>query len=96
MRALLISEGDSVATALDDIKSGDPVELILSGTKVKDITACDAIPFGFKISTQDIPAGTPVIKYSHAIGKASKDIKQGELVHIHNIEGNRGRGDLDH
>ena len=35
------------------------------------------------------------MKYAHVIGKASKDISVGELVHVHNIEGNRGRGDLE-
>ena len=53
------------------------------------------IPFGFKAALGNIPAGTNIVKYAHVIGRASIDIQSGELVHIHNIEGTRGRGDLN-
>ena len=39
--------------------------------------------------------GTDIVKYAHVIGRASIDIQSGELVHVHNIEGTRGRGDLN-
>jgi altronate dehydratase small subunit len=50
--------------------------------------------FGFKLALTDISKGSKVIKYGETIGLASQDIKQGQLVHIHNIEGARARGDL--
>ena len=34
-----------------------------------------------------------VRKYGEIIGLATKDIQQGEYVHVHNIESCRGRGD---
>ena len=38
---------------------------------------------------------TPHDNVAHVIGRASIDIQSGELVHVHNIEGTRGRGDLN-
>jgi altronate dehydratase small subunit len=35
-----------------------------------------------------------VLKYGESIGVASSDIQMGQLVHVHNLEGARGRGDL--
>lgn len=91
--ALVLSEADNVATALEDIASGieAPVRL---GEQVSKVTALEQIPFGFKIALIDIPQGTHVIKYGESIGIASADINVGQLVHIHNLEGTRGRGDL--
>jgi altronate dehydratase small subunit len=94
-RALVISPGDNVATALEDILPGDVVEVKLAG-KVETLEAREEIPFGFKIALKDIPVGEKVIKYGEVIGKASTQIKRGSLVHIHNVEGTRGRGDLAH
>jgi len=37
--------------------------------------------------------GTPLIKYGETIGSATEYIKQGDHVHVHNVEGLRGRGD---
>jgi altronate dehydratase small subunit len=36
-----------------------------------------------------------VRKYGEMIGKASAAIAKGALVHIHNLEGTRARGDLE-
>ena len=58
------------------------------------IKALEKIPFGFKLALSDINKGTKVIKYGETIGIASQNIKQGQLVHVHNIEGARARGDL--
>ena len=48
-----------------------------------------------KIAVEDIPQGAQVMKYGESIGIASTDIKVGGQVHVHNIEGARGRGDLE-
>ena len=44
---------------------------------------------------KNIDSGENIIKYGEIIGKASKPIKTGEHVHVHNIESTRGRGDLE-
>ena len=91
--ALMITGKDNVATALQTAEPGSDV-LIHVGKEVRHVKALDPIPFGFKIAVNRIPAGNSVIKYGEPIGIASRDIEPGELVHIHNIEGARGRGDL--
>jgi altronate dehydratase small subunit len=91
--ALILAEADNVATAIEDIEPGAEVPVRL-GKEVRTVKALERVPFGFKMAVADIPRGTDVIKYGEPIGKASSGIKKGNLVHIHNLEGARGRGDL--
>jgi altronate dehydratase small subunit len=51
------------------------------------------IPFGHKFATRDIGKGTLVVKYGEPMGVATRDIKAGSHVHVHNVESSRGRGD---
>ena len=94
MKALQLTEKDNVATALEDIKAGDAVDVVIAGQKAASLTAATDVPYGFKICTRAMVRGDAVVKYAHVIGRASCDITLGALVHVHNIEGNRGRGDL--
>lgn len=89
----MLSEADNVATAIEDIDAGTEVPVRL-GKEVKKINALERIPFGFKMAVADISKGARVVKYGESIGIASSDIKKGQLVHVHNLEGARGRGDL--
>ncbi len=93
-RALRLANKDNVATSLEDIETGAAV-LVRLGKGSEEITAREEIPFGFKMAVTDVPREAPVIKYGEPIGIASQDIKKGQLVHIHNIAGARGRGDLN-
>ena len=93
-RALRLANKDNVATSLEDIETGAAV-LVRLGKGSEEITAREEIPFGFKMAVTDILREAPVIKYGEPIGIASQDIKKGQLVHIHNIAGARGRGDLN-
>ena len=43
------------------------------------------IPAGHKVALRDIAAGEKVVKYGFPIGVATKDIKAGEWVHVHNV-----------
>lgn len=91
--ALMLSDRDNVATVLEDIEAGTDVPVRL-GREVRNIKALERIPFGFKMAVMPIAKGADVVKYGEPIGIASLDIKQGALVHIHNLEGARGRGDI--
>ena len=91
--ALKLSEKDNVATSLAEIDQGAEVQ-VRWGKEVTKIKSLEKIPFGFKVALIDIPEGSNVIKYGETIGIASQNIKQGQLVHVHNIQGARGRGDL--
>jgi altronate dehydratase small subunit len=51
------------------------------------------IPFGHKFALRPIPMGGSVIKYGEIIGVASQSIAPGDHVHVHNVDGTRGRGD---
>jgi altronate dehydratase small subunit len=93
-RALIMHPSDNVATALGEIRTGEEVTITLPGTALT-ICAVETIPFGFKIALQGIPRGSVIRKYGETIGKASVPIAKGAMVHIHNLEGVRARGDLE-
>lgn len=87
--ALVISDRDNVATALEPLAAGQRVEL---GDAA--LVAGEAIQAGHKIAIRPIPAGAEVFKYGSAIGTAIRDIAAGAHVHVHNVASGRGRGDL--
>lgn len=76
--------GDNVATALRDVSAGEAWE---------SIETLQPVPFGHKVAVQPIACGEHVVKYGESIGAATVAIRPGEHVHVHNIEGIRGRGD---
>ncbi len=92
-RALVMHPDDNVATAVEEIQPGDDVTIPGAGA-VRALRATEPIPFGFKIALQDLARGEIIRKYGETIGKASIAIGKGALVHIHNLEGTRARGDL--
>ena len=89
MDVLVITKKDNVAVALKDLKKGSVVK-VDSDT----LNVLDDIPTGHKIALVDIPKDGEVIKYGEVIGKATQDIKKGMWVHVHNVESERGRGDI--
>ena len=90
IRVFVIDENDNVATNVaDEIPRGTAVQV--GGITIKTL---DVIPYGHKMALQPIPKGGTVLKYALSIGSATKDIQPGNHVHIHNVESNRGRGDL--
>jgi altronate dehydratase small subunit len=78
---------DNVATARSPIKAG--TVLLLPGRE--EIEAREEIRFGHKIALRRIPRGGAVTKYGERIGRATRNILPGELVHIHNVVGERGK-----
>ena len=92
VRFLVADERDNVATAMTPIAKG---ELVAAGTGSgrEAVTVNDDIPLGHKFALRPIAAGGRVIKYGETIGVASASIAPGDHVHIHNVEGLRGRGD---
>jgi hypothetical protein len=78
---------DNVATARSPIKAN--TILLLPGGR--EIEAREEIRFGHKIALRKIPRGGAVTKYGERIGRATRNIQPGELVHIHNVAGERGK-----
>jgi altronate dehydratase small subunit len=91
-QVLIVHHNDNVANAVEDIEKGDTFEYVYDGRSTQ-LKALDDIRFGFKAAVCDIPVNGAILKYNQVIGRASKPIRVGECVHIHNVEGTRGRGD---
>ena len=60
---------------------------LVSGTLVKSesVTVIGLVPPGHKLATRAIAAGSPVRRYNQIIGFATRDIRAGEHVHLHNM-----------
>ncbi len=95
LRAIVIHPDDNVANLIGPGQRGQQVECTIEG-KPETVTVelADDIPPNHKFALADIAAGEPVIKYGFPIGRATTAIAKGQYVHVHNIESNRGRGDL--
>ncbi len=91
-KAIILDRGDNVATATTDLKKGADIR-VSSGESEINLVLRQDIPFGHKLALKDIKNGEAVVKYGEVIGRATADIGSGEYVHVHNIEGDRGRGD---
>ena len=92
LEALLLNPKDNVATAVRQLESGQSIA-VKNGANSIHIDLIHAIPFGHKFALRDIESGEKIIKYGEVVGQATAKIKVGEHVHIHNVEGLRGRGD---
>ena len=86
--AMIIDIKDNVAVAIEPIAKGDTVVYVCEGKEVS-LPALEDITIYHKLTTRDIAKGEPVVKYGEHIGIASCDIKAGEHVHVHNVEGHR-------
>ncbi|MBC7341959.1 MAG: UxaA family hydrolase [Clostridia bacterium] len=86
---IIMDPKDNVATAITSLHKGEAVELAGG----KSLVLKDDIVFGHKFALCDIAAGEEVIKYGQPIGRATQPIPVGAHVHVHNVEGQRGRGD---
>jgi altronate dehydratase small subunit len=93
LAAIVCHSDDSVAIAVRRLCVGEYFEVLRAGRGVI-VRLEESIPVGHKFALVDISAGHEIIKYGEKIGVASAAIAQGEHVHLHNLEGMRGRGDL--
>ena len=91
---VVMDENDNVAIIKQAVSKEQKIGPIREGGD-EVIALREDIPFGFKIALRDIEKGEEIVKFGEAIGIASVPIAKGEMVHVHNIEGLRGRGDLE-
>lgn len=87
---LVHQAGDSVGVAVTDIEPGTAA----TGRYQDDdaptrITVTERVPLGHKIALADIAEGDRVIEYGVPIGRATKATRAGQLVHVHNLKGER-------
>lgn len=92
VKAIIAKDIDNVASVIEFIEAKEVVGVNLDGD-IKEVLVNHDIPYGHKISLQDIKCGEDIYKYGEIIGRATADIKYGDYVHIHNVESKRGRGD---
>lgn len=94
-QAIQINQKDNVATVIQDVSINQKVAIIdKDGNVLMVLNPRTSIELGHKIALRDITRGELVFKYGFPIGKATVNIKVGSHVHIHNIESQKGRGDL--
>ncbi len=86
---LRLADVDNVAVALRALDEGETV----AAGDVR-VTVQAPIPAGHKLALCEIAAGDAILKYGQVMGRATARIGAGEHVHVHNVEGLRGRGDL--
>ena len=60
---------------------------LVAGTLIKSegITVSGLVPPGHKVATRAIAKGSPVRRYNQIIGFATREIRPGEHVHLHNL-----------
>jgi altronate hydrolase len=83
--AILLSEADNVIV----LPKG-----AAAGSSAGAVTLAEDSPPGHKAARNAIARGGVVVKYGHAIGEATRDIRPGEWVHEHNVKTRLGN-DLD-
>ena len=89
----IVSDKDNVATTTCDLEAGTVIFSKQGGEEI--IVPINVnLSLGHKVAIRSIPKGDLVIKYGESIGVATCDIAKGDHVHTHNVESQRGRGDL--
>lgn len=83
MKCIKIHSTDSVAVAVDALKTGETVTV-----NGEQIELLNDIPAGHKFALVNIKKGENIIKYAYPIGHAKYEIKRGEHIHTHNIKSN--------
>jgi altronate dehydratase small subunit len=81
VRCFKVNPVDNVATMLDDVACGD-VEVL--GDPGGDIEVREPVKLGHKIALLDIGSSQPIVKFGVIIGRATRDIRAGDWVHLHN------------
>ncbi|MFH5183868.1 UxaA family hydrolase [Paenibacillus sp. TAB 01] len=89
---VMMKPQDTVAVALTNIPAGTRLTVACQD-RLFDVELLEPIEFGHKFAVVPMEAGTDIMKYGEVIGAAVRAIRAGEHVHVHNLEGKRGRGD---
>ena len=74
-----------MVTLVDEARAGDRVGFVTAERR-QEVVALNHVPFGHKVAAREIAAGEPVVKYHEPIGRASRAIRPGEHVHVHNVQ----------
>jgi (2R)-sulfolactate sulfo-lyase subunit alpha len=87
---LVHDEADDVGVAVTDLEANQEVTgLYMSSGKTVELKSREAVPLGHKIALRDLAEGADVVKYGVRIGRAVKDVREGDYVHTHNLRSAR-------
>ena len=81
-RAFRVQPADNVATLLEDGAAGVHVEVL--GAAPGLVELLEPVAMGHKTALTEIRAGEAVVKFGVPIGVATRAIRSGEWVHLHN------------
>jgi hypothetical protein len=80
-RAFQIHAGDNVATLLDE--AAGVVRVV--GAQPQEIQLLENISRGHKVALKAIGVSEAIVKFGVRIGHATRPIKRGAWVHLHNL-----------
>ena len=80
-RLLRLADGDSVLIVIATIAAGE--RFAVEGETVE---APVTLPIGFKVAAGDLEEGSVVLRYGTPIGRLTRPVRRGQLVHTHNLE----------
>ena len=83
---IIVDPKDNVAVALTDISEGETI-CLPNGEKFQ---ALASIGFSHKVLLKDLSKGDDIIKYGEIIAQVNQDVKQGEWIHVHNLNVKEG------
>ena len=86
IEAVMLKAEDNIGLALVDLKPDSEVKIYGREVLVK---LAEPVPYQHKFSVMQINSGQEIIKDGVVIGKATRDIAQGQHVHTHNMTGLR-------
>jgi hypothetical protein len=78
-----VDKADNVATMLHDAEAGDMI-LVQGAEARRRLQALDAISLGHKVAIAEILEGDFIVKYGVRIGIATRSVKPGQWIHLHN------------
>ena len=83
-------KGDTVGVMTVDVTKGQTLRgWNMATDKTLRAKAAQDIPLGHKIALVDVLKGREIVKYDVSIGRASRNIKMGQHVHIQNLKTGR-------
>ena len=86
IKAIKTGKNDNVATVINNVKSGEIVNIFNKDGSSYKVKSKAKILFGHKISIKDINIDEAIIKYDTSIGTAKKKIPQGFNVHVNEVQ----------
>ncbi|ARP81924.1 hypothetical protein CAL12_14605 [Bordetella genomosp. 8] len=89
----VVHRDDNVGTVVGaDVLAAASVQL--AGCVQGMVDVAEPVPYGHKIALRALDAGQEIVKYGVVVGRLSEAVAAGHHVHVHNLESQRGRGDL--